>query len=324
MHVLTLLVTIAAVGTASAFGVSSMAKKQVDNISRIDGLEAVLSPASATVENFLLVGSDSRAGADPTDPDFKGIGSATDVTGSRSDTIMVLRRDKALGTASLLSIPRDLWVDIAGKGKKSRINSAYQGGPAQLVATVQQALGLPIHHYIEIDFQGFKAVVDAVGGVKICFLSASRDVHTGLYIPEPGCPVLGGVQALAYARSRYFESYIDDKWVIDGSSDLGRIKRQQVFVNTAMQAALDRIKGNPLEAGNVLVSSTSALSIDRQLDVLGAASVLRNAFGAGLQTFSIPVYGKTIGGNAVLLMSDTAPALLAYFKGEVSTPPVVN
>ena len=323
-RVATLCASILVVAAASTAGVVTTARSQVSNIARVDGLQSVLSPANPAVENFLLVGSDSREGADPTDPDFGGIGTASDVTGRRSDTIMVLRRDKVLGTASLLSIPRDLWVPIASTGQNNRINSAYSGGPGELVATVQQALGIPIQHYVEIDFQGFKAVVDAIGGVKLCFLSASRDTHTGLNVTEPGCPVLDGVQALAYARSRYFESFVDGKWVIDGTADLGRIKRQQVFVNVALKTALDRIKGNPLVAGDVLVSSTSALRLDRDLDVLDAAAVLRKAFGTGLATFSLPVYGKDISGKAVLLLADSAEALLDYFRGNVSVPPVVN
>jgi anionic cell wall polymer biosynthesis LytR-Cps2A-Psr (LCP) family protein len=129
---------------------------------------------------------------------------------------------------------------------------------------------------------------------------------------------------LAYARSRYFESFVDGEWRVDGTADLGRIKRQQAFVNVALKTALDRVKGNPLVAGDVLASSTSALRIDRDLDVLDAAAVLRKAFGTGLSTYSLPVYGKDISGKAVLLMADSAEGVLAYFRGNVAVPPVVN
>ncbi|CAB4890929.1 unannotated protein [freshwater metagenome] len=297
------------------------ANHQVDRIARIPGLGAVLSPSSANVENFLLVGSDSREGIDPNSPDYGGIGGTADVSGHRSDTIMVLRRSRSGGPASLLSIPRDLWVEIAGTGKKSRINSAYQAGPAALIQTVQTALGLPIHHYVEIDFQGFKSLVDAIGGVQVCFDAPARDEHTGLYIAEPGCYVLGGVQGLAYARSRYYETYVNDTWVRDGTSDLGRIKRQQQFINTAMQAAVASVKGNPLRTGDVLRASTGAVRFDDQLDVLGTAASLRGAVAGGLAPFSLPVVGKTIGGNAVLLLGDGAQAYLDYFSGVSNAPP---
>lgn len=314
------MVVIAAAGAA---GVLRTAQQQVDRIARVDGLDAVLSPSNPNVENFLLVGSDSRAGADPSDPDFGAIGGAADVTGNRSDTIMVLRRDKQNGSASLLSLPRDLWVDIPGRKNKSRINAAYQDGPAVLIQTVQ-GLGIPVHHYVEIDFQGFKTLVDAIGGVQVCAYTAIRDTHTGLYVAEPGCHVLDGLQGLAYARSRHFETYdqATDTWTEDPTSDLGRIKRQQLFINTALQGALAKVKGDPLSAGDVLVSSTGALKLDSGLDVLGAAGALRDAVGSGLQPFSPPVVGKTINGNAVLLFGDGAQAYIDYFAGVSSTPPV--
>lgn len=317
----TLLVTIAVVAAVSAGGAIVAAHRQVARIVRIPGLQAVLSAPSDNVENFLLVGSDSREGIDPNSPDYGGIGNTGDVHGHRSDTIMVLRRDKHGGPSSLLSIPRDLWVEIAGTGKKSRINSAYQAGPATLIQTVQTALGIPIHHYVEIDFQGFKSLVDAIGGVQVCFDAPARDEHTGLFIAEPGCYVLNGVQGLAYARSRYYETYVNDVWVRDGTSDLGRIKRQQQFINTAVQSAIAKVTSNPLRAGDVLVASTGALRIDDQMNVLATAVSMRGSVGSGLVPYSLPVVGKTIGGNAVLLLGPGAQAYLDYFSGASNAPP---
>ncbi|MEO6122353.1 MAG: LCP family protein [Ilumatobacteraceae bacterium] len=316
---LLLLATIVAV--AGSAGVLATAKREVGKIQRVDGLSGVFSPSDPNIENFLLVGSDSRAGADPSAPDFGAIGNEGDVSGNRSDTIMVLRRDKTGGPAALLSLPRDLWVDIPGRKKPSRINAAYQDGPATLIQTVQ-GLGIPIHHYVEVDFQGFKELVDAIGGVEIGFLAPARDEHTGLYVAEPGTHLLDGVQALAYARSRYYENYIDDKWVIDPRSDFGRIERQQYFINAALAGAIAKVKGNPLVAGDVLVSMTGAIRLDAGLDVLGAAGALREAVAGGLQTFTPPVHGKTVNGNAVLLLDDAAATYFAYFSGVSNTPPV--
>ncbi len=305
---------------AGGAGVVLAGQRQVDRIARVPDLAGTLSSDTAIpVENFLLVGSDTREGADPDDPDFGGIGDTTAVTGRRSDTIMVLRRDRSGGGASLLSIPRDLWVEIPGAGHE-RINSAYSAGPATLIATVQGALGIPIHHYVEVDFQGFKALVDAIGGVEMCFDHPTRDSHTGLDIAEAGCYVLDGVQALAFARSRFYEEFVDGEWRTDGRADLGRVERQQQFVNTALQAALDRVKGNPLEAGDVFASTTGALRIDDELDPFAAAGALRDAVGAGLVTYSLPVDGATISGKAVLELGDGADQLLAYFRGAGPAP----
>ena len=129
------LVIMLVVAGAGAAGILAATRSTIDSVARIDGLAPVLAAPSANVDNYLLVGSDSRVGADPTAPDFGGIGSETDVGGSRSDTIMVLRHDRASGTVSLLSVPRDLWVEIPGRGK-NRINSAYRDGPAAVVPSL--------------------------------------------------------------------------------------------------------------------------------------------------------------------------------------------
>lgn len=295
------------------------ARAAVDRVRRVPDVASVLSPSNPTVETFLLVGSDTRAGADPDSPDYGGIGSETDVTGSRSDTIMLLRRDKATGQAALLSIPRDLWVQIPGKGP-NRINAAYSQGPSVLVQTVQQALGLPVHHYVEIDFVGFKSLVDAIGGVELCFLHPTRDTHTGLNVEQPGCLTMNGVQALSYARSRYYEQYIDGEWKIDGTADLGRTKRQQDFVNRALQGALAEVKANPFHAGRIIRDGGSAVSIDGDLDLFAAGSSLRTAVGSGLDAVSLPVRGETIGGKAVLQLADGSEQVLAWFAGTGPQP----
>lgn len=311
----------AVVGVLGATGMLIAARKSIDSVGRVPGVSSHLSPGGSVIENFLLVGSDSRAGADPNAADAGGIGTEADVSGHRSDTIMILRRDKSTGDASLLSIPRDLWVQVPGHDGKRRINSAFNDGPEVLVQTLQQELGLPIHHYVEIDFSGFKALTDSLGGVQICVNYATRDVATGLNITEPGCHILGGVQALAYARSRHYEEFREDeKWHEDPASDLGRTKRQQQFVNIALHTALDRIKVDPFSAGRLASAIGSALRVDDELDPIAAASSLRSAVDAGIATYSLSVVGKTVGGNAVLLLGEGSDAVLAYFSGEGPAP----
>ncbi len=310
----------ALVGVVGATGMLIAARKAIDSVARVPDVAANLSPSGSSIENFLLVGSDSRAGIDPNAPDVGATGTQADVSGNRSDTIMILRRDRSTGNASLLSIPRDLWVQVPGHVGKRRINSAFNDGPQVLVQTIQNELGIPIHHFVEIDFVGFKSLVDALGGVQICVDFATRDVSTGLNITEPGCHVLDGVQALAYARSRHYEEYRNDQWHEDPASDFGRTKRQQKFVNLALQTALDRIKVDPFAAGRLITAIGSSLRIDDELDPVAAAASLRSAVDAGIATYSLPVVGKTIGGNAVLLLTSGSDAVLAYFRGEGPAP----
>jgi polyisoprenyl-teichoic acid--peptidoglycan teichoic acid transferase len=318
-RILTLLTTLALVAVLGSIGVIVAAHRTVGKISRVEGVTPVLSPATPDIENYLLVGSDSRADVDPDSPDAGGIGNATDVTGSRSDTIMVLRLDKTNDTASILSIPRDLWI----AADKSRINAAFNDGPANLVQTVTTAkeLQIPIQHYVEVDFSGFKNLVDALGGVEVCFEYPTRDANSGLNITEPGCPTLSGIEALAYARSRHFEQFIDGTWQEDPTSDLGRSKRQRDFVNRSIQAALDKIKADPFASGRLISAIGESINVDSTLDPLQAVDKLRSAVDGGIATYSLPVTGKTIGGNAVLVLGDGAQQTLDYFRGVTDTPP---
>jgi LCP family protein required for cell wall assembly len=303
------------VTVVGAAGVLIAAKRTVSGVSRVPLVADVLSPTSSNIDNYLLVGSDSRAAGDP------NTGESGGVSGNRSDTIMVMRYDKDSGEASLLSIPRDLYVNVPGHEGKRRINAAFNDGPDRLVQTVQQELGIPVHHYVEIDFSGFKSLVDALGGVQICFMYPTKDDNTGLNITVPGCQLLDGTQALAYARSRHYEEFIDGEWKTDPTSDLGRSKRQRDFVNRSLQTALAQIKTNPFRAGELIESMGTALRVDEDMDPVGAASSLRSAVDAGLLTYSLPVVGETIDGNAVLLLGDGAEAVLSYFRGDEPPPP---
>lgn len=309
------LAVVIATAVVTAGGLVVAVRATVDGIPRVDGLDGALSTDAGTVENFLLVGSDSRVLGDPNTG-----GSADDVSGSRSDTIMVLRRDRATGEATLLSIPRDLYVAIPGRQGRHRINSAYNDGPATLVATVRESLGLPVHHYIEIDFTGFTALVDALGGVEICFDFPARDANTGLDVPAAGCRVLDGTQALAFARSRYYEELKDGEWVMDPTSDIGRAARQRRFVSVTMAATLDAFARDPFGAGDLIGALTSSVRVDRDLDPIAAAGSLRGAIGAGIGSAALPVRPVVVDGNDVLELEQSALIVLAWFAGAGERP----
>src|SRR5262249_39539492 len=138
-----------------------------------------------TIENYLLVGSDTRAGADPNSPDFGQIGTATD--GQRPDTILILRYDPSTRTDPIPSFPPGVYGPIYGTNGKDKINAAYSKGQDVLIKTIQQDFSIPIHRYVEVNFEGFKALVDAIGGVSIYFDVPSRDLKTGFFVQNPGC-----------------------------------------------------------------------------------------------------------------------------------------
>lgn len=314
------------IGLIGAAGVLRAADRRTAQVVRVDGLEGILADLpdendpsiEYPAENYLLVGSDTREGADESSPDFGGIGSAADVTGRRSDTIMVLRQERN-GGAALMNLPRDLWVEIAGTDRSDRINSAYNEGASRLASTVSESLGIPIHHYVEVDFFGFKDIIDGIGGVEVCVGYAARDENTGLQI-DPGCTVLDGVGALAFARSRYYEEWDGEQWVIDGRADLGRIERQQLFMRAAVDGVLRKLQSSPFGSGDVIEAVVGSVRIDERLDPIRAGEALRQAAEEGLRTYTLPVVNDRVGDKAVLQLGDGSDGLLAYFRGEGPAP----
>jgi LCP family protein required for cell wall assembly len=268
------------------------------------------------------VGSDSRDCIDPNSP-YAGAFLAQGDVGERPDTIMVLRVDPEQTQAALVSFPRDLWVKIGDTNRKSRINSAYdREDPTKLVATIQNNFGIPVDHYLEVDFCAFKYLVDAVGGVNVPFTFPTKDRYTGLNIEAPGCYRLSGDEALAYVRSRHYQYFEDGKWKTDGTSDRGRIARQQDFIRRALQRAVDRGATRPDIAKGLLDAVLPRVRIDTELriaDVLAVASKLRGFDPNAILSYRLDGRGTVIGGASVFvpdLTNDSTEAILKVFRGE--------
>jgi LCP family protein required for cell wall assembly len=222
-----------------------------------------LASAPSGGANYLLVGSDTRAFvSNPADRAAFGSQSAND--GQRSDTIMILHTEPNAGRSLLVSVPRDLWVNVPGQGM-AKINAAFDRGPQTLVNTIQADLGVSINHYVEVNFDTFRHIVDAIGSVPVYFPAPARDSFSDLNIPFPGCYHLNGPQALSFVRSRDMQVFdaSTGKWrVLDAVPDIGRIGRQQAFVRELSGLAMDTALNNPLKA-NVLVDNvTGDLKLD--------------------------------------------------------------
>jgi polyisoprenyl-teichoic acid--peptidoglycan teichoic acid transferase len=292
------------------------------SIERVEGLSESLAEMDLDSRslNYLLVGSDSREGVAGSEIDLPEVGTTADVQGQRADVIMILRRE-ADGGLALLSLPRDLWVPIAGTGGSDRINAAYGAGPERLVRTISASLGVPIHHYLEVNFLGFTRIIDATGGVPMCFDYATRDRMSGFNV-QPGCQNLSGRQALAFSRSRSYEEFRDGRWQMDPTGDIGRIRRQQLFMRAAINGALVSFRDSPLSSGTLIDSVLASLKIDEGLDPYRAASSLRRAAQDDLVTLTLDTRPERIDGKSVLILEPSATAVLDYFagKGPLPTP----
>lgn len=282
---------------------------QFQRIDRVDVGDA-LSPGG-TGTNYLIVGSDSRESIDPDDPNA-GAFLGEPVSGDRADTIIVLR--VGAGEPRMLSIPRDLWVTNAATGEVGRVNSTFADGPGALIDTVE-GLGIPIQHYVQIDFTSFGGLVDAVGGITIEVPHPARDEMSGLDIPEAGVVTLDGDQALAYVRSRAYTELIDGRWVTDPTGDLGRVERQRQFL-TSLLSAVGQVR-NPWVLRQVASALAPGLAIDDQLSFLDAVRLALDVGGSSPESVDLPVYGRTTTGGASVLELDqpAADEAIAGFAG---------
>ena len=306
---------------AGALGIVHAAKSQLDHANRVIVTSSVLSPPTDGVENYLLVGSDSRASASPDDPDYAVVGSEAASPGMRSDTMIVVSYNTKNSTVATMSIPRDLWVRIGDTDSHNKINAAYHKGADVLIRSVQRALNIPIHHYIDVNFSGFKKIVDAIGGVHICVAHASRDKATGFYIGKKACKLQTGEQALRYARSRHFEEKIDGSWHEDATGDVGRGARQRAFIAALVKDAAKYLIKHPLRSHTVMDSMTSAISVDQNLDLLDLAHKLRPLGTGTSKSYALPVDSDMNNGTFVFRLNRDSQSVLAYFAGLSAAAP---
>lgn len=309
---------------ASALGIVRATNGALADVPRVALVDSALSPASDGFENYLLVGSDSRANADPNDKDFASIGTEEVYPGMRADTLIVIRVDTKTGDIATMSVPRDLRVLLADNGRHAKVNSAYQRGADVLVRTVQSALNIPIHRYVEVNFSGFKDIVDAVGGVRICVDHASRDKATGFYLGKRGCKMQNGQQALSYARSRHFEEKIEGVWRVDGTGDVGRGDRQRYFMSILVKQAIRYLAENPMKTDDVLASFSQAISVDGGLELIDLGRKLRPLANGAALSVALPVSSDMISGTFVFTLNNDSKPVLDYFAGLGPLPTVAQ
>jgi LCP family protein required for cell wall assembly len=276
------LITGGAVVIGNAYEQHEYAKSRTVYISN-----GILTPVKAgKPANFLLIGSDSRQGETAAQAQHFG---AADVGGG-SDVMMVLHVEPQTRTGFLVSFPRDLVVSIPGHGTQL-LNATYTiGGPNLVLQTIEQDFGIQINHYIEVGFTGFRDIVNAIGRIRLWFPTPVHDPYTGLDVEHSGCQALNGDQALAYARSRHYyvpdnllhpapwhwtyppagssgSGYGGDGWTQGTGEDLDRIPRQQYFLRTLSQAAVDKTGNSPLGIPGLLNALFKNFAHDQHLSV---------------------------------------------------------
>ena len=257
--------------------------------------------------NWLITGSDSRAGLSRAEIDALHVG--FDEGTLNSDSIMLLHTGS--GRPVLISIPRDSYVHIPGHGY-NKINAALAyGGANLLIQTVENVTGLKIDHYMGIGFGGLVAVVNKIGGVQICLKTAIKDSYSGVNLPA-GCHNLNGDQALSFVRDRHSFA----------TEDLQRIQDQRAFISALLKKATSPgVYLNPFTALPFGSTAASSMSVDKGtslLDLVHAASALRDP-----QTGTVPIadnnYVANVG-DSVLWNKTKATELFNALKNDSAIP----
>jgi LCP family protein required for cell wall assembly len=248
--------------------------------------------------NFLVIGSDLRAD-DPGE-------------GERSDTIIIAHVPQSMNRLDLVSIPRDLWVDIPPDeslgfgGATTKINAAFDyggggaGGTRLLSATLNDLVGVRFDGAVVVDFTGLQRTVDVLGGIRMCVDQRIVSIHTGVVF-EPGCRMMSGAQALDYLRQRYS--------LADG--DFGRQQHQQEFLKALLARATQAgVLTNPLKLDSVLRSIGSSLTVDTgAYSLTDLAFALRGLGPDDLTGFRLPSVDDTVDDQSVVRATDDAQGL---------------
>jgi len=237
--------------------------------------------AQKDVQNILLIGSTTRCGLKQQNAAFGLCDQG--VTGVNSDVVMILHLDPDHHRASILSIPRDTFVPNAHPGGVNKIDAALGApeGPGQLIAAITEDFGIPIQHYVELNFDSFQGVVDALGGVKMYFPMPVYDQQSSLYVPKTGCQTLNGFQALAVVRARHLQyrppsdagvSKYD--WPYDPQSDLSRIRRDHEFLRVMASAVGKRGLGNLVTDLRLIDSLSGNLEVDNGFSAIAMSHLV--------------------------------------------------
>jgi LCP family protein required for cell wall assembly len=295
---------------------------QIDRIS-IPGLgKDRPKPAPNHAQNFLIVGSDSRVGANGEGTQGTG---ATYVTGQRSDTVILAHLYGKSENIELVSFPRDSWVSIPAytnpKTHKTtpehfnKLNSAFsEGGPALLIKTIERLSNIRVDHFVMIDFTGFKGMVNKLGGVDVCLTKPAKDHFSGINLSAGNHHITGNT-ALAFVRQRHGLA----------NGDIDRIARQQQLIGSLVHKVLSaKTLLNPFKLNGFLDVATSSVQVDKGLsggDIKNLALRMRNFSSGGVLFATVPIAdisGRRNGQSVVLLDEEKQAALFDALRQDVA------
>jgi LCP family protein required for cell wall assembly len=296
-----------------------------------------LSSSVGGAENILIAGSTTRCGLKVQNAQW---GFCSDgVTGVNSDIIMVVHLVPATHSITLLSIPRDTFVPNARAGAEAfKIDAALYEGPSQLVNAIEEDFGIPIQHYVELNFDGFVNVVNALGGIKMNFPLPVYDAYSHLDIKQAGCTQLNGLTALQLIRARHLQykpaSITTNNtayWPYEIQSDIGRIARTHEFLKVLASSVQKQGIGNPIKDEQLVSTILPNVTIDSALTdttILSLINDFHNSNFSNAPEFTLPIAVTPFGsyyydsydyGDVVFPVEPTDNQIIDKFLGSSNT-----
>ncbi|WP_374009628.1 LCP family protein [Leifsonia sp. LS-T14] len=292
----------------------------VGGVKHVDVISKSGHDVDGTDQNILLVGDDHRPD-NATQAQLDQLSTTSDGGGTNTDTMMVLHIPANGKSATLISLPRDSWVDVPGHGM-NKLNSAFSlGGGATdptsgaklLIETVQNLTGLSIDHYVRVSLLGFFTIAQALGPVQVCLNNAVDDPYSGANFPA-GVSTLNAQQALSFVRQRHGLP----------RGDLDRVVRQQYFLSVEAHKFLSAgTLLNPGKLSNALDAVSGSLETDPGLNFLQLGAQLQGLTGGKIQSATIPISGTptiTVDGNDLSIVEVDTAAMPAFIQSLMGTP----
>lgn len=315
------------IATGAAWGTKAWYNSKFTQVAALDENSRDIkdAPLQFGDENFLILGSDTRSGAEKEE----GVGTEASIGGARSDTVMLAHVPKDRKRAVVVSFPRDLevtrpecnrWDSKSGKytdeivpaSDFQKLTWVYSvGGPRCVIKLVQQISGIKLNHFVGIDFHGFKDMVDAVGGITVNVDEPIIDEKVGTVATKAGPLKLNGDRALRFVRARYV--------IGDPTSDYGRIKRQQQFISALLGKTMSKdVILNPAKLTR-LVNAFAAATFGDNIGVDQLFMLARTMKGfeqSKIKFLTIPTIGySNERGNEVLLQDQSEILFKALIDG---------
>jgi LCP family protein required for cell wall assembly len=264
-----------------------------------------LSASVGGAENILIAGSTNRCNLTVQNAQWGFCSQG--VTGVNSDIIIIVHIVPKTHTVSLLSIPRDTFVPNARSNNQAfKIDAALYQGPTQLVKAVEQNFGIPIQHYVEVGFDGFVNVVNAVGGVKMDFPMPVHDSESYLNIQTPGCKVLNGVEALQVVRARHLHykpanvtTSLTYYWPQEPQSDIARIARTHEFLRVLAATVTSKGLSDPITDQKLVNALAPQVQVDTGFSTSAMVDLMQQFHSVNMSTapqFTLPISTTTFGG----------------------------